>query len=237
MKKFILMTVFLPALLLCANVSAEETETREEYWGVATDADGKVVYREKHTTLYVDGRIRRSITNYLDPQGKEIAMMDSNYERSVALPTYVFRDYRRGYEEGVRYRDGKYYIFNKDSKRGEKEKALGDTKDVYSCQGWHYYVVENLEDLEKNQSFTLKLIFPNKLKAYPFKIEKVGSSDKTMDVNVRFANRVISWLVPQLDLVYNKEDRKLLEFQGVSNIFDNNDDLQDVRITYYDELE
>jgi len=38
-------------------------------------------------------------------------------------------------------------------------------------------------------------------------------------------------------LVYNKEDRKLLEFQGVSNIFDNNDDLQDVRITYYDELE
>jgi hypothetical protein len=227
--------VCLLTLLLCRSVRAGDVQSREEYWGVATDEHGKIVYREKHTALYADGRILKSLTSYLDPEGKEIAVMESNYARSVALPTYVFKDYKRDYEEGVRFRDGKYYIFNRDSEHGEKEKALGDTTDVYSCQGWHYYVVDNLEDLEKDQSFTLKLIFPKKLKTYPFKIEKVGSSDKTMDVKVRFANRAISWLVPHLDLVYNKKDRKLIEFRGVSNIFDANDDLQDVRITYYEQ--
>jgi len=232
LKRLILLAVCFLAVLFCGRANAGDGESMETYWGVATDAEGTVLYREKHTTLYLDGRIRKSITNYLDPQGKEIAMMESDYERSVALPTYVFKDYRRGYEEGVRFRDGIYYIFNRDSERGEKEKALGDTQDVYSCQGWHYYVVNNLEDLDRDQSFTLKLIFPNKLRTYPFKIQKMGSSDKTMNVRVRFDNRAISWLVPRLDLVYNKKDRKLLEFRGVSNIFDENDDLQDVRITY-----
>lgn len=237
MKKFYFLVVLLSALFIWGSVSAENVDTVQEYWGVAKDADGKVVYREKHTTRYVNGRILTSVTNYIDPEGREIAMMKSNYERSVPMPTYVFKDYRRDYEEGLRFRDGKYHIFNRDPKRGEREKPLGDTKDVYSCQGWHYYVVNHLEELEKDHAFTLKLIFPNKLRSYPFRIEKVGSSEETMDVRVRFANRVISWLVPHLDLVYNKEDRKLIEFHGVSNIFDANDDLQDVWITYYENQE
>ena len=232
MKALLTFANLLMVLALSTIAWAQEAKTVEEYWGTAKDEKGKVVYREKHITYYENGRIRRSVTNYLDPQGREIAMMDSNYERSVAMPTYVFKDYRRDYEEGLRFRDGKYYIFRRDPERGEKEKLLKDTSNVYSCQGWHYYVVQNMRDLERDKSFDLKLIFPNKLKAYPFKIEKVGASDETMDVKVRFDNWAISWLVPHLDLVYDKKDRKLLEFEGVSNIFDANDDLQKVRITY-----
>ena len=237
MKGSCFLAVFLSALLHFESASADNVNTVEQYWGVAKDSEGKVVYREKHTTRYMNGRILTSVTNYIDPDGREIAMMESNYERSVPMPTYVFKDYRRKYEEGLRFRDGKYYIFNRDPKRGEKEKLLGDTKNVYSCQGWHYYVVNHLEELEKDQAFTLKLIFPNKLRSYPFRIEKVSSSEDTMHVKVRFANRVISWLVPHLDLVYNKKERKLIEFQGVSNIFDADDNLQDVRIAYYEKLE
>ena len=237
MKRLYFLTLFLSALILCESVSAENVDTAKQYWVVAKDTEGKVLYREKHTTRYVNGRILTSLTNYIDPEGREIAMMKSNYERSVPMPTYVFKDYRRDYEEGLRFRDGKYHIFSRDPKRGEREKPLGDTKDVYSCQGWHYYVVNHLEELEKDQAFTLKLIFPNKLRSYPFRIEKVGSSEETMDVKVRFANRVTSWLVPHLGLVYNKKDRKLIEFQVVSNIYDANDDLKDVWITYYDNQE
>ena len=137
MKKFYFLVVLLSALFIWGSVSAENVDTVQEYWGVAKDADGKVVYREKHTTRYVNGRILTSVTNYIDPEGREIAMMKSNYERSVPMPTYVFKDYRRDYEEGLLFRDGKYFIFNRDPKRGEREKPLGDTKDVYSCQGCH----------------------------------------------------------------------------------------------------
>jgi len=222
-------------LALYSNVSAEDVTRVETYWGVARNDAGKVVYREKHTTYHRDGRILRSVTDYIGPDGSVIAVMDSNYERSLAMPTYAFKDHRRGYEEGLRYHEGAYYIYNRDPKLGEKEVRLEDTENVYSCQGWHYYVVNNLEVLEKNESVVLNLIFPQKLRAYPFRIERTGSSGETLDVKVRFANRLVSWFVPHLDLVYERESRKLLEFQGVSNIFDENDELQEVTITYHDD--
>ena len=151
------------------------------------------------------------------------------------MPTYVFKDLQRNYEEGLRFRDGSYYIFSKDSKEGEKEQRLNSAASVFSCQGWHYYVVENLERIERGDVFKIKLIFPNKLRAYDFKIQKVSSEGDTVRVKVKFANWLVSWAVPQLDLLYSKEQRKLTEYRGVSNIFDAEDDLQEVTITYFDE--
>jgi len=222
-------------LVLLYPFEAFAQETEVIYWGEARDEQGGLLYREKHITNYVDGRTKRSLTIYEDPTGREIATLESDYTRSLAMPTYVFKDYRRDYEEGLRFRDGAYYIFSKDSKDGEKEKRLKEPASVFSCQGWHYYVVENLERLERGDVFKVKLIFPNKLRAYDFKIEKVSSEGDTVGVKVKFANWLVSWAVPQLDLLYSKKERKLIDYRGVSNIFDENDDLQEVRITYSDD--
>ena len=224
--------VFL-VLLLPYDAFAQETEV--VYWGEARDDQDRLVYREKHLTNYVDGKTKKSLTLYEDPTGREIASLESDYTLSLAMPTYVFKDLQRNYEEGLLFRDGDYYIFSRDSKHGKKEKRLKNPASVFSCQGWHYYVVENLERLERGDVFKIKLIFPNKLRAYDFKIEKVSSEGDTVRVKVKFANWLVSWAVPQLDLLYSKKERKLTEYRGVSNIFDANDDLQEVKITYSDD--
>lgn len=234
MKRDLRMILLLFLLLLpFADAFGQETEV--VYWGEARDEDDGLVYREKHITNYVDGKTKKSLTLYQDPTGREIASLESDYEKSLAMPTYVFKDFRRDYEEGLRFRDGEYYIFNKDGKRGEQETRLKDARDVFSCQGWHYFVVEHMDRIARGDVFKIKLIFPNKLKAYDFKIEKVSSEGDTLRVKVKFANWLVSWIVPQLDLLYSKKERKLIEYQGVSNIFDENDDLQEVRITYSDD--
>jgi len=220
------------SLVLALFGTAAADEPSDVYWGTATDMGGKLLYREKHMTWYDGGKIRRSLTEYLGPDGRLIAVMDSDYERSLAMPTYVFRDYRNGREEGLRLQDGRYVIFHRDAQGAEKTRKLEDVEDVYSCQGWHYYVVNHLDRLEEDQDFTLELVFPDKLRTYPFKVEKTGADGDTVFVRVRFAYRALSWLVPKLELKYDRKSRELLEFQGVSNIFDENDDLQEVRITY-----
>lgn len=227
-----LRTLSAGVLVLALLVTARAEEPSDVYWGTATDPDGKLLYREKHLTWYDDGRIRRSLTEYVDPDGNRIAVMDSNYERSLAMPTYVFKDYRNGREEGLRLQGGRYVIFHRDAGGNEKTKVVKDVEDVYSCQGWHYYVVTHLDRLDEDRDFTLKLIFPDKLRSYPFKVEKTGADGDKLFVRVRFAYRALSWLVPKLELTYDMKTRELLEFQGVSNIFDENDDLQEVRITY-----
>ncbi len=222
-------------VLLLPSADAFAQETEEVYWGEARDEEGNLLYLEKHITQYVGDRTKRSLTVYLDPAGREIATLASDYDRSLAMPTYVFKDLRRGYVEGLRFRDGEYYIFNQESGREENEKRLKDPTNVFSCQGWHYYIVENLDAIERGEVFDIRLVFPNKLRTYDFKIEKVSAEGDSLNVRVRFANWLVSWFVPHLDLVYGKEKAKLIEYQGVSNIFDENDDLQEVRITYSDE--
>jgi hypothetical protein len=222
-------------LLAALSVDGFAQETEVVYWGEARDEQDKLLYREKHITTYVDGKTKKSLTLYEDPAGRQIATLESDYTLSLAMPTYVFKDYQRDYEEGLRYRDGDYYIFNKSSKDGEKERRLKDPASVFSCQGWHYYVVENLDRIERGDVFKIKLIFPNKLRGYDFKIEKVSSEGDTVRVKVKFANWLVSWAVPQLDLLYSKTERKLIDYRGVSNIFDENDDLQEVHITYSDD--
>jgi hypothetical protein len=227
----ILLLVFSAAL--AAEGVAQETEAI--YWGDAVDKEGRLLYREKHMTRTRDGRTLASLTLYLDPAGRKIASLESDYEKSLAMPTYVFKDFRRNYEEGLRYRNGTYYIYNKGTEQGEKEKALEDPTHVFSCQGWHYYIVENLDRIARGDTFLLRLIFPNKLRTYNFKIEKVSGEGNLLNVRVRFANRLVGFFVPHLDLVYDKNERRLIEYRGVSNIFDANDNLQEVRITYSDD--
>lgn len=221
-------------MLLLSPLAARAEQPESIYWGEARDEKGRIRYAEKHIVDSLDGKTLRSLTVYLDPEGRRIAELESDYTLSLALPTYVFKDFRRNYEEGLRYRQGRYYIFNRDASKGDQEKLLEDSANVFSCQGWHYYVIHHLDRIEKGESFALKLIFPAKLRAYPFKIEKVRSEGRILHIRVRFAYWMLSWIVPHLDLVYDLTERNLVQYRGVSNIFDEQQNLQNVVITYSD---
>lgn len=71
-----------------------------------------------------------------------------------------------------------------------------------------------------------------RLRAYPFLLERVQASGMTLRVKLRFANRLVSWFVPHLELLYDKQTRKRIEYAGVSNILDEREELQEVVITY-----
>ena len=212
------------------QVGAEEyTET---HWGDAKDANERLVYREKHEVRYENGRVQNSLTSYRDPSGREFARLESDYSLSIMMPTYVFSDFRRGHREGLRFEGGKYYIFDEDSGEAEKTKVLDDDTNVYSCQGWHYYLVNNLDKLVGGDALEVRLIFPNRLQPYTFKILSLGSEGDTIRVKVRIANWLLSLFLPHLEVVYDKNKRKLIEYHGVSNIVDAEGKLQEVNITY-----
>jgi len=228
----ILLTFFFLVNGLCLAGASRANESSPVFWGEARDADGKLLYREKHVISHEGDNIRQSLTIYLDPEGREIARMVSEYDRSLMMPTYVFEDYRRNYREGLRFENGAYYIFKSDAKRGEVTKPLEESENVFSCQGWHYYLVRNLDKLERNEPLKLQLIFPNKLRHYSFLIEKVRADGENIRVKLKFANRLVSWFAPHLELVYDKKSQKLIEYSGVSNILDAKEELQEVFIRY-----
>ena len=107
----------------------------------------KLIYTEEHIVKYKNGNIISSVTNYKNASGADIAIMKSNYERSLQLPVYEFNDFRLGHKEGLRVNNNKYTIFYQEEGKEEEVEVLEDTLDIYSAQGWHYFISKNLDHL------------------------------------------------------------------------------------------
>jgi len=201
-------------------------------WGEAKNASGATVYFEKHSILIKNGVLQSSETIYYDVnRQKEIGTMRSDYTKSLAKPTYDFVDLRSGYREGLRLSDSKYIVYYKKPDQEEKVKNLKDGESVFSCQGWHYYLLENLSVLEK-QDITLNLVLPSELDFYSFKVRRAESSGTQIVAHLELSSWLLSFFAPKLQLVYDKELKRLIEYKGISNILDAKGDRQEVTIHY-----
>ncbi len=201
------------------------------YSGEARDKGGVLAYTENHVVTYADGITAHSLTEYKAGDGSLIATLDADYSRSVAMPTYVFEDLRHKYREGLRLQAGEHIIFKQDGDAPEKSAKLEGAESLFSCQGWHYYLVNNLELLEKDR-ITLNLILPSELRPYPFVLRKLQSDESQVSAELSLKHRLFRHFAPKLRLKYDRAKRRLIEFQGASNILDKDGDRQEVIIRY-----
>jgi hypothetical protein len=196
------------------------------------DEERKIpVYTEVHTASYKNGKIEYSLNDYFDLSGKKIAELNSDYSKSLMMPTYVFRDFRTGAVEGLRWKDGQYYIFRQKKGETEEVKPLDRVENVFSCQGWHYYLIANLDQLKKNP-IKMKLIFPSKLDYYSFRIRPLTNSENILKLRLEFDSWIVRLFTPHLDITYDKKKRKIVQYFGPSNILTEKGEIQNVYIVY-----
>jgi hypothetical protein len=220
--------VLLLLLTACAGVAGAAEDV---YAGEARDGTGAVVYIEHHRVSFADARAIQSVTEYRAPDGALIATMRSDYSRSLAMPTYVFEDLQRNHREGLRWQEGEYVIFHQERGAPEKTSRLGSENGVFSCQGWHYYLINNLDLLEKEEVI-LNLILPSRLRPFPFVAKQLASDESRLSAELRLQHWLFRHFAPKLRLEYDKKSRRLVEFQGVSNILTRTGDRQEVTIRY-----
>lgn len=225
-------SILLAALVLLHQevCVAQTLPATSRYQGVARSGDGTVVYIEDHEVTFRGDRIVRSVTRYRRPDGQPFALMDSDYSRSLERPTYFFRDDSRGYEEGLAYENGAYLIYFSEPGKPRRTRML-DQPGAYSCQGWHYFLLDNLERIESG-NLSLRLILPGRLDTFGFEFVAAESSARILKVRLRAANPILRAFAPSLLLTYDKSTRQLLQYRGVSNIPDARGRSQEVEITY-----
>ena len=61
-----------------------------------------MIYTESHHAYFKNGQIYQSENLYYDLSGKKFAELISDYSKNKSLPTYIFKDHRTKYQEGLR---------------------------------------------------------------------------------------------------------------------------------------
>jgi hypothetical protein len=99
-------------------------------------------------------------------------------------------------------------------------------------QGFHQFIVNNLEQIAQGEIFQVRLILPSRLDQYEFRIRKKKIEGDTIFIRLEVENWLLRIFAPHIDVDYDLKNRHLLRYEGISNLEDTSGKHKKVFITY-----
>jgi hypothetical protein len=219
-----------------ALAATPATASLREEVGLATDLDnGRPLYREQHLMRRGDdGALVERLVMYRCTDGTPFARKRVDYRGAAAAPAFQFEDVRSGYREGVQRGTGGASVFV-DRPDAEPQRAPLPDGALVADAGFDQWVLREWPRLTAGESVPMQFLVPSRLTSYGFKVYEVDDETDTADGR-RFRLRLgglLGWFAPHIDVVYAESDRRLLRFEGLSNLRDDaGEDPLKVRIEF-----
>ncbi len=218
------------AAALPASAATFRAET-----GLARDYDtGRLLYREEHLVHAAsDGRPLERVVLYRCADGTPFARKRIDYRDGLQAPAFQFEDARSGYREGVRRDAEGREVFVVRPGAEEREAPL-PAGPLVADAGFDPWLRDAWPRLATGERVPLSFLVPSRLTSFDFKVYAVDEGAAAGER--RFRLRLggwLGWIAPHIDVVYAEADRRLLRFEGLSNLRDDaGDDPLKVRIAF-----
>lgn len=217
-----MVTRFLMAALVLAALPAQAALTFEE--GLARDPKSRaLLYREHHLIRRAEGKPTERLVIYRCADGTPFARKRVDYRRSAQAPEFSFEDVRLGYREGLRRTGDSDTVWVRDA-RGEDERSavLDDpAARLVADAGFDEFIRSNWAPLVSGQSVPLRFAVPSRLQTLGFKVDRQGPQTLGREPAETFRLKlggVLGWVAPHIDVAYGRDSRRLLRFEGLSNL-------------------
>lgn len=208
--------------LALAALPAHAALTFEE--GIARDpASRALLYREHHLVRRTDGKPTERLVTYRCADGTMFARKRVDYRASALAPEFSFEDVRQGYREGLRRTGGTRTVWVNDA-RGEAERsaAVADPATALVADaGFDEFIRKHWQPLMAGQSVALRFAVPSRLQTLGFKVDKVSSLKIGQEAAQSFRLKLgglLGWVAPHIDVAYGRDSRRLIRFEGLSNL-------------------
>lgn len=214
-----MLTALLPGLLLAGTAAADIRYEQGNAWDAARQ---RLLYTESHWTSFRDGRPQARTVLYRCADGTPFARKEIDYSVSVLAPAFSFRDARHGYQEGMRWRNGRPYVWHVEAGRRD-ERPLTAAADLVADAGFDEFIRERWQTLADDGRQSLRFALPSRLDSYAFKLRADGQRQYRNAPAQAFTLRLdglLGLVAPDIEVVYGRENRRLLRFKGISNIRD-----------------
>ncbi len=208
------------------------------YEGNAVDLEtGEPVYREYHTEI-LEGDTRVGMRSvYRNPEGNVLARREVDFRKNPFVPDFTLIDERDGYTEGAEVRGDSVRLSlrkNRDSEMSSTTLLIPPPAVVDA--GFNNYVQARWESIAQGEKQYFNFGAPFAQDYYGFRVYKeaeiVRDGRRMMVVHLDIDNFIIRLFLDPIVLTYDMTARRLVSYEGISNI--NNDEGKSyfVRITY-----
>lgn len=198
--------------------------------------NGQLVYTEKHqANLNPEGFYEFLKTDYVDSKDVLFAQITSDFKKNKFIPDSEFFDYRNSKKVVTLLNEtGKTLLISENLKSKTKNAKLELMANSVLSQGFHNYILANFE-LIKNNKQEIYFIVTEKNDQYRFTISPVKKTeieDDKLIIEIRPSTFFLKSLLPPLKLIYEIKTKRLLSFQGLTNIEDPDGDSYNAIIEY-----
>lgn len=202
--------------------------------GTAYSQDGeRVLYRERRTQQWRDGALVAEV-DYLTPDGELFAEKTIRFDGRSTAPAFTLVDFRQEFREGARPEEGAIELFSgvgDDLERRRRELPEAAVVDA----GFDRFVNQEFERLRAGEKLEFEFAVPAEQRFVRFEIEALGQltydGKPALELRMRPASFLLRLLVDPIRLVYD-EQRRLLEFAGISDIRDDAGDRHVARVVF-----
>ncbi len=221
--------IFITLNLSCFGAEAHG----ETFTGKAVNEKGILEYVEYHTVKYENDKVSESQTIYYDANNTKIGELISEYSLGPQFGSYDFRDIRAQHQDGAKVAVDRIRLYRKQSPETDIEETyLAKEEDQIVGQGFHQFIVHNLEQIAQGEVFHIQLVLPSRLDQYEFRIRKREINGDTLYIRLEIDNWLLRMFAPHVDAEYDLKTRHLLRYEGISNLEDASGKHKKVIITY-----
>lgn len=226
-------------ILLAVLAAASTAQAGEEFLsftGKAVDAEtGTHLYTENYFLRLVDGGLRERIVVYTCPD----AAADAFARKTVDVvdrfkPSFELVDQRSGYVEGFDPANRKVK-FRAGPNAELQEAVVEDSDTLVVDSGFDEFVLKHWDTLLGGDKMAIDFVVPSQQEALGFKIRHlesgtvVGRPAETFRLAL---TGLLGLIADGIDVSYDRENRQLLRFAGLSNLRDAEGDNYTVRIDF-----
>lgn len=199
--------------------------TGAPFYGYAYDlASGKYLYTEIHEPKIENGKEVSSTQTYYSPDGVLLGRKTLDYRNDPFVPLYRLDLSKEGYSEGVSANGDRIEMFKVDGKgKAEKRKSIKKEAGMAADSGFDHIIQAQLPTLLAGKPVSFRFAVAGELDSFRFRITKVGEGSFEGKPAVKLlvqADSLLRYIAPDLSLLYDADNKRLLEYRGVSNIHD-----------------
>lgn len=225
-------TAAIGAAVLCALSwpgAHAAAPVRREAAEVRAAGSARLLYRETHWVLPGDSPQRWVL--YRCPDGRAFAR--KQVLGAGMAPDFALEDGRDGYAEGARGGRAPIVYVREDGQR--RERPLPAPAGAVIDAGFDAAVRAHWTDLLAGRAVRLQFLLPSRQRYFPVRVQRIDSIDWNGIRAERLRMRLDAWFgfaVPDVQLIYARQDRRLLQVDGTGNLRDARGRYPQVRIAF-----
>lgn len=209
-------------LLAVVTLPVQAAVSEQQYRGYARDAaSGRYLYAEEHSQRYDGTRWLGGTIRYVDPAGRVLGEKTLDFSRDRYIPLMRYSLQAPPHGEAITAVTADSMALERRSEGRRETATLKRQDNMAADSGFNAWLVDHLDELAAGKALSLNFVVVGRLDVYRFRVRKTGELQREGERAVALVvepDSLLRYLVDPLRVVYGLESRRLLQYQGLSNL-------------------